>query len=191
MSAELFTMQSFQFYSIDMMLFHWRGQRIPVSSRPNQHHAQSISANRACTLSQYEWTSVYWFLLVVFFFCSQKGTSFSKKTTQSTCSWKYAQSQHPQARRSTSATCLTAVSKAVSSSALPLLHKDNITIKCEIKRPFREQWHSLEGCCLPRAEVRSLGLWETTVTGSKATLCFQRATGATVHGANWSKSHVS
>lgn len=190
MSAELFTMPSFQFYSIDMMLFHWRGQRIPVSSRPNQHHAQSISANRACTLSQYEWTSVYWFLLVVFFFVPKKALYFPKKqlrvhalgnTRDHNMFWQ----------GSTPAMCLTAVSKAVSSSALPLLHKDNITIKCEIKRPFREQWHLLEGCCLPRAEVRSLGLWETTVTGSKATLCFQRATGATVHGANWSKSHVS
>lgn len=72
----------------------------------------------------------------------------------------------------TSATCLTAVSKAVSSSMLSLLHKDNITIKCEIKRPFREQWHLLEVCLLPQAEA--FKLTDRTFTGSIATLCFPR-----------------
>lgn len=176
-------MQSFQFRGIDMMLFHWCAQRVPVSSRHNQHHAQSIIANRACTLSQNEWTSVFLFLLACYFLVLKKKLYFPKKqlrvhahgnTHDHNMSWQ----------GSTSVTCLTAVSKAVRSSALSLLHKDNITIKCEIKRPFREQWHSLEGCYLPRAEVRSLGLCETTVTGSKATCVLQRATGAAICRAN-------
>lgn len=155
--------------SIDMMSFYWSGQRTLVSSHPKQHHARSISTNHGCTL-QSIWMKICFccccFCWVVWF-PLKKALYFPNHYSRVHALGNMC--DHNMFWQALiSATCLTAVSKAVSSSTLSLLHKDNMTIKCEIKRPFREQWHLLEVCLLASGWI-IFKLSERTVTGSKAT----------------------
>lgn len=134
--------------------------------------------------SQYEWRSVFVDVVVCWVsFFLKRALYFPKHnsiTAITTCSGKL---EHP--RR------LTTVSKAVSFSRLPLLHKDNITIKCEIERPFREQWHLFEVYLLAWG-WSIFKLSERTVTGTIAALSSSARTTACVDRSHFKekKSHL-